>query len=85
MREDPGPLAYSLAFVVPEMGFRVACLSVYVAAWLDFNAEVTVSACQHASSSEVLKSADSLYKAFTKLIWKDGMPQELAMSWSELC
>lgn len=85
MREDPGPLAYSLAFMVPETCFRVACLSVYVAAWLDFNAEVTVSACQRASSSEVLKSVNSPYKAFTRLIGKDGMPEELTMFCPELC
>lgn len=42
----------------------------------DFNAEVTVSAYQHVSSSE-LKSLDSLYKAFTILIREGGMPEEL--------
>lgn len=32
MREDPSALAYSMAFVLPEMCFRVTWLSVYVTA-----------------------------------------------------
>lgn len=79
IREDPVPLAYSLAFVVPEVCFGVGFLSMYMAAWLDFSAEVTISACQHGPSSKVLKSVDSLYKAFIRLIWRGGMPEELIM------
>lgn len=64
------------------------CCQKCVLEWLDYQyyqhnrivmLKLTVSACQHVSGSE-LKSLVGLYKAFTILIWEDGMPEELTVS-----
>lgn len=70
MREDPVPVASILLACLWWCFFfyvrNVFKSGLFFSAWLDFNTEATVSACQHLTSSKVLKSVDNLYKAFIR-------------------